>query len=85
MADRWVTYAELAELMGCPSGAARARAVRRRWRRQIGNDGLARVLVPEADHGLPGPEAEPRRAPRGRVDLSVGSYGAACPEPTDRF
>ena len=49
MADRWVTYAELAELMGCPSGAARARAVRRRWRRQIGNDGLARVLVPDGE------------------------------------
>src|SRR4051812_46497643 len=49
MADRWMTYAELAELMGCPSGAARARAVRRRWRRQIGNDGLARVLVPDGE------------------------------------
>src|SRR3954453_10513966 len=35
--------------MGCPSGAARARAVRRRWRRQIGNDGLARVLVPDGE------------------------------------
>ena len=49
MADRWVTYAELAKLMDCPSGAARARAVRRRWRRQIGNDGLARVLVPDGE------------------------------------
>ena len=49
MADRWLTYAELAELMGCPTGAARARAVRRRWRRQIGNDGLARVLVPDGE------------------------------------
>ncbi len=49
MADRWLTYAELAELMGCPIGAARARAVRRRWRRQIGNDGLARVLVPDGE------------------------------------
>jgi hypothetical protein len=55
MADRWVTYAELAELMGCPSGAARARAVRRRWRRQIGNDGLARVLVPDGEDLSPKP------------------------------
>jgi len=49
MADRWLTYNGLAELMQCPPGAARARAVRRRWRRQIGNDGLARVLVPDGE------------------------------------
>src|SRR5829696_2141378 len=62
MADRWVTYAELAELMGCPSGAARARAVRRRWRRQIGNDGLARVLVPD------GEDLSPRWTPTVRLN-----------------
>ena len=49
MDGKWLTYAELGELMGCPAGAARARAIRRRWRRQTGNDGMARVLVPNGE------------------------------------
>jgi hypothetical protein len=42
----WLTYAELGERMGKSAEAARQRAIRKRWRRQVGNDGLARVLVP---------------------------------------
>ena len=55
MGDQWMTYAELGSLMGCSAEAARARAVRRRWRRQAGNDGTARVLVPS------GEDLKPRR------------------------
>jgi hypothetical protein len=73
MADRWVTYAELAELMGCPSGAARARAVRRRWRRQIGNDGLARVLVPD------GEDLSPKWTPTVRLNDSETTPQADSP------
>ena len=47
MSDRWLTYHELAEALGCSSVAAKSRAKRARWRRQTGNDGLARVLLPE--------------------------------------
>ena len=42
----WLTYAEIAERMGKSAEAARQRAIRKRWRRQVGNDGLARVFVP---------------------------------------
>ena len=49
MDGKWLTYTELGELMGCPAKAARARAIRRRWRRQTGNDGMARVLVPPGE------------------------------------
>ena len=49
MLGRWLTFAELAAEMGVSANAARSRAIRRRWRRQTGNDGMARVLVPEGE------------------------------------
>jgi hypothetical protein len=42
----WVTYGELAKARNIERRAAVRLAQRRRWRRQAGNDGLARVLVP---------------------------------------
>ena len=43
---QWVTYGELAKARNIERRAAVRLAQRRRWRRQAGNDGLARVLVP---------------------------------------
>ena len=51
MSDRLLTYRELGALLGCSPAAARARAIRKRWRKQVSNDGLARVCVP-ADEDL---------------------------------
>ncbi len=45
MAEEWLTYAELGERLGITSAAARHRISRMNLRRQIGNDGRARVLV----------------------------------------
>jgi hypothetical protein len=42
----WLTYAEAGERLGVSPEAIRARAIRGHWRRQVGNDGLARVMVP---------------------------------------
>src|SRR5580693_7931859 len=42
----WLTYQEAGDRLGVSAEAARAKAARKRWRRQIGNDGLARVLMP---------------------------------------
>src|SRR3954471_11027642 len=42
---RWLTYAELAELMNASTEAARAFASRLELRKQRGNDGKARVYV----------------------------------------
>ena len=42
---RWLTYAELAELMEASTEAARAFANRLELRKQRGNDGKARVYV----------------------------------------
>jgi hypothetical protein len=47
MADtRWMTYAELAEGLGIGLDSAKNLARRKRWGRQRGNDGLARIGVP---------------------------------------
>ncbi len=43
---KWMTYAELAEVLRIGGDSARNLVRRKRWPRQTGNDGLARVGVP---------------------------------------
>ena len=43
---RWMTYAELGKARGISTASATRLAFRRKWRRQSGNDGIARVAVP---------------------------------------
>src|SRR3954452_16050085 len=45
--DRLMTYDELAEALGRSGEAVRALVIRKRWRRTLGNDGRARIAVPE--------------------------------------
>jgi len=42
----WLTYAEAGDRLGVSPEAVRAKAARKHWRRQIGNDGRARVWLP---------------------------------------
>jgi hypothetical protein len=58
MDGQWLTYAEAAERLGISPGAVKRRAMRHNWARQPGNDGRARVLVPEDVS----PPAHPQRA-----------------------
>src|SRR5208337_4326955 len=46
----WLTYQEAGDRLGVSPEAARAKAARKRWRRQIGNDGRARVWLPAGEH-----------------------------------
>lgn len=51
----WLTYAEVGDRLGITPEAARSRAKRLGWRRQLGNDGRAKVLTaltprPPGDH-----------------------------------
>lgn len=48
MADdvRWLTYSEIAEALEIGADSARNLVRRKRWPRQTGNDGLARIGVP---------------------------------------
>jgi hypothetical protein len=43
---RWMSYEELAKSRGITKASATRLAFRRHWRRQVGNDGTARVAVP---------------------------------------
>jgi hypothetical protein len=42
----WLTYREAGQRLNVSPEAIRARAIRGRWRRQVGNDGLARIVLP---------------------------------------
>ena len=49
MEERWLTYAEVGELLGISTGAARQLARRHKWPRRTPNEygAMARVLVPK--------------------------------------
>jgi hypothetical protein len=47
MSDEWLTYEEVAVRLGVTPRAARARAFRGRWSKTAGNDGRARVRLPD--------------------------------------
>jgi hypothetical protein len=52
----WLTYAEAGERLGVSAEAVRHRVIRGHWRRQVGNDGLARIILPD---DLPPPVQRP--------------------------
>jgi len=60
---RWMTYAELSEVLGIGGDSARNLVRRKRWPRKPGNDGMARVGVPVeylTEHSKPdGPVSPP--------------------------
>ena len=66
MATEWMTYAELGERIGVSPEAARQRAMRLKLRRQIGNDGKARVAVDLEEVPL-----NPRKRPLNRCRTPV--------------
>lgn len=43
----WLTYNEAAERLGIKPESVKRRARSRKWPRRVGNDGTARVLVPQ--------------------------------------
>ena len=53
---QWMTYAEAGERLGVSAEAVRHRVIRGHWRRQVGNDGLARIMLPD---DLPAPVERP--------------------------
>src|SRR5215217_121985 len=47
MAERWLTYEEVAAAFHIGKESARTLVKRKRWPRRLGNDSLARIGVPE--------------------------------------
>jgi hypothetical protein len=82
-----MTYAELGEARGISPKSAERLAQRRRWPRQVGNDGMARVLVPIGEdrvtprrQGLTSaPDVAPRRGMPSAPDIG-DVVGAAIRE-----
>ena len=69
MADRWMSYEEAGQSFGLSADAMRKRARRLGWRVQAGNDGKARILVPEtAAIGPDGRSGRPPGRPDGRAE-----------------
>ena len=61
--DQWRTYQEAADQLGSTAEAVRVRARRQGWRRQRGNDGRVRVLVPAGLKREPAPGQEGEQVP----------------------
>lgn len=61
MADQWKTYTEAAEILGLTLEGVRQRARREAWRKTLGNDGKARVMIPGGE-GTPGGDVPGDRA-----------------------
>lgn len=65
MGDDWKTYAEAGAFLGIKPESVKRRARARNWSRMVGNDGLARVKIPDlprpGDHppDNPGDESPP--------------------------
>ena len=53
MQDRWMTYQDAAVALRMTPESIRARARREHWRKQLGNDGKALILVPVDAEGIP--------------------------------
>jgi hypothetical protein len=65
MQDRWMTYQEAAAALRMTPESIRARARREHWRKQLGNDGKALILVPVDAEGIP-PSDDDGDAPASR-------------------
>jgi hypothetical protein len=66
-----MSYAELARALGVSVDGARRRVQRGRWARQTGNDGRARVLVPEGVELERRPDSAPNDTPNVAPDNPV--------------
>jgi DNA primase len=72
MESGWLTYQEAAERLGSTAEAVRYRALRGKWARIRGNDGRARVQLPDEPNPVRTPSAQPVRTPsEPRADLAL--------------
>ena len=79
---RWLTYADAASALGMTTESIRQRARREHWRKQIGNDGKALVLVsadtsrnPVGDPPDEPPASRPVRRPDNDTALMQARIG----------
>lgn len=68
--SRSMSYAEIAAVRGISADSAERLVRRRRWPKQLGNDGTVRVLVP-ADEAQPAIARHPGRRQAGRPPADI--------------
>jgi hypothetical protein len=78
MTDKWLSYADAAAALGMTPESVRQRARREHWRKQLGNDGKALVLVPADTDRIPAgetgddtPASRPVKRPEPDTALAV--------------
>ena len=64
-----MTYHEIAKMRGISLPSARKYAQKKNWRRELGNDGQARIIIPDdIDIVVPAPEPKPEVVPGPTVE-----------------
>lgn len=84
-AARRMTYAELAAARGITTGSAEQLARRRRWQKQLGNDGMVRVLVPFGEDRVTPRHKGPTKPPdigdmKGGSESPLSQGGMTAPD-----
>jgi hypothetical protein len=78
MEDQWFTYSEAAEKLGVSRQAVRQKAIRGHWGRTRGNDGQARVQIPEQPYRVRTPSVlastNPERVPDSQLVDALKSH-----------
>ena len=74
---RWMTYAELGRARGISTASATRLAFRRKWRRQGGNDGVARVAVPVGEDQSKRDDRDDDRGDIMPLELAISSLTEA--------
>jgi hypothetical protein len=85
---RWLTYREAAGILGMSPESLRARARREHWRKTLGNDGKARVLVPPDTACIPAGDQDdepPASRPAKRPEPSHGGLIARVADLEERL
>jgi hypothetical protein len=78
---RRMTYAELADVRGISRASAERLVRRRKWPRQVGNDGVVRVIVPLTDARKPSNAAAVEGGQGGDVPRRISTPGQSADVP----
>jgi hypothetical protein len=89
MDSKWLSYVDAAAALGMTPESVRQRARREHWRKQLGNDGKALILVPadtdripagDTDGEAPAPRPVKRPVKRPDTDIALAALQARLVE-----
>jgi DNA repair exonuclease SbcCD ATPase subunit len=85
MDGKWLSYVDAAAALGMTPESVRQRARREHWRKQLGNDGKALILVPADTDRIPAGDTDgeapaPRPVKRPDTDIALAALQARLVE-----